>query len=78
MPPEVVFHGDGYRGGSCSLITAFRDGPGFGVPLLEWMGMTATGARASRAGVPPFPHMIRWLRETPATDPRSARTLGEP
>jgi hypothetical protein len=62
LPPEVVFHERGYRGGSTSIIEAFEMGPAFGVPLLEWFGMTATGERARAAGVLPFPHMIRWLR----------------
>lgn len=62
LPPEVVFHEQGYRGGSRSIITAFQTGPAFGVPVLEWLGMTATGARAQAAGVEPFPHMLRWLR----------------
>lgn len=63
MPPEVVFHEHGYRGASRSIITAFQTSPGFGVPLLEWLGMTATGLRAEAAGLPPFPHMRRWLRD---------------
>jgi hypothetical protein len=62
VPPEVVFHQEGYRGDSHAIITAFCQGPAFGVPLLEWMGMTLTGARAAAAGLPPFPHMTRWLR----------------
>lgn len=62
LPPEVVFHEQGYRGGSRAIITAFQTGPGFGVPLLEWLSMTLTGARALAAGVQPFPHMLCWLR----------------
>lgn len=62
LPPEVVFHEQGYRGGSASIITAFQTGPAFGVPVLEWLGMTATGPRALAAGVKPFPHMLSWLR----------------
>lgn len=65
LPPETVFHDQGYRGGSQSIIAAFAQPQPFGVPLLEWLGMTATGARAAAAGVAPFPHMLRWLRERP-------------
>lgn len=62
LPPDVVFHEDGYRGASQSIIEAFQTGPGFGVPILEWVGMTATGKRAEAAGVEPFPHMLLWVR----------------
>lgn len=63
MPPEIVFHEHGYRGWSRSIITAFQTSTGFGVPLLEWLGMTATGSRADAAGLRPFPHMLRWVRD---------------
>lgn len=62
LPPEVVFHENGYRGASRSIITAFQTSNGFGVPLLEWFHMTYTGPRADAAHVPPFPHMVHWLR----------------
>lgn len=62
LDPAVVFHGNGYRGASESLIEHFRDGVA-GVPLLEWMGMTAGEKRARESGVAPYPHMLRWLRE---------------
>ena len=52
LPPKVVFHKDGYDGGSESLIRAFRFGGRLGVPLLQWMGLAAE-----------FPKMKRWLRE---------------
>jgi hypothetical protein len=62
LPPEVVFHAEGYQGGSASLIENFSSGRWFGVPILEWLGLTATGARAAELGVAPFPAMIRWRR----------------
>lgn len=62
LPPEVVFHERGYKGGSRAIIEAFETGPAFGVPILEWLGMTKTQRHAVAAGVPPFPHMLRWLR----------------
>jgi hypothetical protein len=34
-----------------------------GVPALQWLGMTFDRKRAPGAGVPPFPHMVRWLRQ---------------
>ncbi|MEA3062829.1 MAG: hypothetical protein QOJ94_2610 [Sphingomonadales bacterium] len=53
LDPEVVFHADGYRGGSATIIEAFASRRGFGVPLLACWGMTEESL---------FPRMIRWLR----------------
>ena len=61
IPLEVVFHEHGYKGGGDSLIEIFSQGNGFGVPVLQWLGMTADAKRAEALGVAPFPHMIKWL-----------------
>lgn len=53
VPLETLFHAEGYKGGSQSLIDAFVSGRAFGTPLLAWYGMTSEAA---------FPDMIRWLR----------------
>jgi hypothetical protein len=53
LDPEVVFHADGYRGGSATIIEAFASRRWFGVPLLACWGMTEE---------PLFPRMLRWLR----------------
>jgi len=63
LEPSVVFHPGGYRGGSQSLIDNFTQGRYFGVPMLQWVGMTAEGARAKEMEVAPYPNMIKWLRE---------------
>ena len=63
LDPSIVFHPHGYRGGSQAILENFRAGRYIGVPLLQWMGLTAVGPLASKLGVPPFPHMLRWLRE---------------
>jgi hypothetical protein len=56
LDPSVVFHADGYKGGSRSLLENFAAGYYIGLPILVWAGMTAaTGER-------PFPFMTRWLR----------------
>ncbi len=34
LPLNLVFHEEGYRGGSNNLIDAFSQGKGFGFPLL--------------------------------------------
>jgi hypothetical protein len=60
VPPEVVFHPDGYRGAAGTLLQVYRDGNA-GVPLLQWMGLTLDSAHAA-ASTPAYPQMIRWLR----------------
>ena len=64
LSPEIVFHSAGYRGAAKSLIQIYRDGS-VGVPLLQWMGLTLDPTRAAAISVPPYPHMIRWLRTQP-------------
>lgn len=61
LDPGVVFHEGGYRGGSQSLIDNFSAGRYFGVPVLQWLGMTADAKRAADLGIEPFPFMTRWL-----------------
>ena len=62
LPPEVVFHPEGYRGGSKSIIENFGAGRYFGVPMLQWLGMCQDEKRAKELGAAPFPQMIQWLR----------------
>jgi len=62
LPPEIVFHEAGYRGGSPALLDNFAAGRYVGVPLLEWAGLAATGKRAEALGIKPYPAMLRWLR----------------
>jgi hypothetical protein len=57
----IVFHDAGYKGGAASLIENFTNGRYIGVPVLEWRGMTATGEHAEALGVPPYPHMMKWV-----------------
>ncbi|HEX3681047.1 MAG TPA: hypothetical protein VHU83_00800 [Bryobacteraceae bacterium] len=63
LDPALVFHPYGYRGASESYLENFREGRYPGVPLLQWMGLTADEKRAPALGVEPYPHMLRWLRE---------------
>ena len=63
IDPAVVFHSGGYRGGAQVILGNFSQGRYFGVPLLEWLGFTAGAGEAAALGVPPYPHMLRWLRE---------------
>ena len=65
LDPAVVFHPQGYKGGAQSMIDNFREGRFLGVPLLQWMGLTLDEKAAREQNLPPYPHMQRWLRETP-------------
>ena len=63
IDPAVVFHPAGYRGGAGTIVENFAAGRFIGVPILEWAGLTATGERAATSGVPPYPAMMKWLRD---------------
>ena len=62
LAPEVLFHQGGYRGASPAFIANFSAGRYLGVPLLQCYGMSTEPHRAEAEGVPPFPHMLKWLR----------------
>jgi hypothetical protein len=64
LDPSVVFHPDGYRGGSASLIENFTNGRYIGVPVLQWLGMTLDPQRAKEQDIAPYPHMLKWLRDS--------------
>lgn len=66
IDPAIVFHADGYRGGSASLIDNFTKGEYFGVPPLQWLGMTADEKMAQEMGAAPYPAMIKWINDRPA------------
>ena len=63
LAAEVVFHDGGYRGSGPALAANFTAGRYVGVPVLQWLGLTADERRAAGLGVPPYPHMLRWLRD---------------
>lgn len=63
LAPEVVFHPNGYKGESAWLIEMFSHGGELGVPLLQWMGLTAERRKARELGVKAFPKMTKWLRD---------------
>jgi hypothetical protein len=62
LEPAIVFHPDGYKGGSAAIIENFTNECYFGVPLLQLYGMSVEPRRAAERGVEPYPHMLRWLR----------------
>jgi hypothetical protein len=63
LPLEVIFHPNGYKNDSDWLIEMFESGTYIGLPFLEWAGLALSAPRAEAVGVPPFPHMLRWLRD---------------
>lgn len=63
IPPEVVFHPYGYKGQSESLIRNFQSNNCIGLPMLQWLGMSADYRKAPELGIQPFPNMIKWLRD---------------
>jgi hypothetical protein len=60
---EVVFHEYGYKGGGSHIADSFKQGQFFGVPLLEWCGMTYDAPTARRLNKQLFPKMINWTCE---------------
>ncbi|MFN0201236.1 MAG: hypothetical protein ACKVTZ_06935 [Bacteroidia bacterium] len=63
LPLDFVFHENGYKGQAGWLIESFQQGTYIGLPLLEWMGLTASKEKAKQLQVAPFPKMLRWLRD---------------
>jgi hypothetical protein len=61
LDPAVVFHPDGYRGGSQALIENFTSGRTIGLPMLQWLGMSLDAKRAAETGGAPYPAMLKWL-----------------
>jgi hypothetical protein len=61
LEPSVVFHEGGYRGWSEALIENFTQGRYIGVPMLQWIGLTADEKGAKETGVRPYPDMMKWL-----------------
>ena len=57
LPPELVFHDDGYQGSGAWFVETYRSGVLVGQPLLEWMGILDTNGA-----------VVSWLRTRPATD----------
>lgn len=64
IDPHIVFHEAGYKGGGKSIVENFSEGRFFGVPLMEWYGMTLDKTKAATLGEQPFPAMIEWVCKT--------------
>jgi hypothetical protein len=63
LDPRVVFHDNGYKNGGASIAENFSQGHYFGVPMLQWVGLTHDPAGKNLpANATVFPQMIKWLR----------------
>lgn len=60
IPPEIVFHEDGYKGDAPTLIEAFTNGGGLGIALLGWLGMTNQPTN-NQSTENAFPKMNTWV-----------------
>ena len=62
LSPEVIFYN---RNSSCptEVIDKFNTGRFWGVPLLQWAGMSNEPTRALGGEMIVFPAMIKWLRD---------------
>jgi hypothetical protein len=64
IDPAVVFHADGYKGGGNDIVDNFSQGRYFGVPILEWLGMTERNSTINthKINTLSYPKMISWIR----------------
>ncbi|MEO1023176.1 MAG: hypothetical protein AAFW89_11595 [Bacteroidota bacterium] len=58
---NLLFHEEGYKGESAWLIKTFEEGNYLGLPLLQWMELCTR--QDDTSDTPPFPYMIKWLRD---------------
>jgi hypothetical protein len=63
LPPDFVFHPNGYKGHSEWFISNFTSGNYMGLPLLEWMGLCLGNEKAEKEQKMPFPAMQKWIRD---------------
>ena len=62
IDPVIVFHPDGYKGDSENILQNFNNGNYFGVPILEWYGMTERVNNTQKINTLSYPKMVSWLR----------------
>jgi hypothetical protein len=61
IDPAIVFH-DGYKSGGEHTLANFREGRYFGVPMLQWLGMTSQENGTGRHVDAIYPSMKYWVR----------------
>ncbi len=60
LDPYIVFHDEGYQGGGSYIADNFNNKNYFGLPMLQWKGMTADEKNAAELNVKPYPSMLKW------------------
>lgn len=63
LPPDVLFHENGYKGHSEQLARNFQMGVYLGSKRIADYGMAYTPQHAQALGAEPFPVMQKWLRD---------------
>lgn len=63
IDPYFVFHDEGYKGGGREMADQFEEGKYFGVPMLQYAGMTAEPRQSEQLNLPAYPLMAKWLRD---------------
>ncbi len=62
LPPELLFHPEGYKGQSAGLMRTYSMGIYPGAAGLARAGMSSADAASAAKGVTQYPAMHRWLR----------------
>jgi hypothetical protein len=62
IDPLIVFHENGYKGSGATIAKNFSDGRYFGLPMLQWVGLTLDDKNALEKKQKPYPNMIAWVR----------------
>ncbi|WP_020408652.1 hypothetical protein [Hahella ganghwensis] len=57
LPADILFHPEGYKGGSQNYIEAFESHNYFGYPMLVYWGLTNNPDESDG-----FPKMLQWVR----------------
>ncbi len=63
IPTAIVIHNEGYKGTAESIIKNFDEGHYFGVPILQWLGMTNEKKSILKSDQLVFPKMSFWVRK---------------
>lgn len=61
IDPYFVFHEEGYKNGGNHIADSFNNKQYFGVPMLQWKGMTVDEKNADALGVKSYPYMLNWV-----------------
>jgi hypothetical protein len=64
LHPLVVFHADGYKGKSDSILENFALGRYISVPMQRYLGLAYDKKKAGELNTLPYPKKVRRLKET--------------